>query len=1346
MGGYIPRKLIVDKEVVTEEQLLQRGKVFVILAEPGAGKTTLLTRLAELLHATRIKATVFQNLKVRPPVGPLLIDAMDEVARVDEKDTRPIIASASEYSAHTVIFAARSSEWDNGCNEFIRECFGVMPTVVFLEPFNLEEQRRLFDREYSAESFEAFFAAARDFELAPLLGNPQFLLLFAAAYVENNRTFTSKAKIFEDAVGRLAYEANRELGQQRAKPPAAEIIALGNEVFAKLMLSGSVGIATVERLSDRNFPYANGLCRDARNLRFLLDTRLFKPSDDAETHEPVHRIVAEYCAARYLVSRVEAADRLSAERLLAVIAPNGATRTELRGMLGWMAAVGAEALQLDVIDIDPYAVLANGDPSQLSPSAKRKLLSSLSELSAKNPMFRQADFLRRFNVGRFFTEDLIEDVRSIVLQDGGIQDLILELLVGAKIVPSLAPDLSALITNPSVDGYTRNLALNVFLSMPGQISKADIIELMKQGDPEGLELATRAITTLGASKIGIHNVHELLTKLCDIYPDRNKDVRPKISKYAIMLLISSFNSDETAVLLDKMTDGMVCSCAPRHNYLCQCRTAKSKIVGRLLDRYFQCHSGKHDVERIFGWMISLHFDHRISEDRCEAVSYLRKHHELRRSVQWMAFSGIADEGTASETLRRLNSVHSHSGLLPQDGDRLALSQLATDGGMLEVWSALLIRHNIFTGARAPDPLRAAQRIQARTSPELLALWCGKERQRFAFQEWERTGNRRSRSGIHIRKQSAIKDRNLAHLRANLEDIEAGRNWWWLKRFADGYLLDGYEDSEELVDDPETPLRALRNCLPLIDPFLPTVEGLGRGERPDIRAVALAACLIRFREGKSLGEINPLALTAARVETELYSVFGDGERDSFEASLDAVIFKEEGAAEFFLRAYMEPRLASIDQVSTPVSWLERGSAFRHLLPVLPLEWLDRFPNMRIGVASILVRMADKHANRSDFLALIDRRLSDPFIEDEVSEAGKHAMACRRFWQLNSFFYHPQVHRDVEEMLKSDASSIFAIEDRIGRFGTQSYDGDRPKMSAQKVYLVLDAYVEAWPKVPLPSTFGTGDPKEETAYRFLLECFEMIADDTPDRRIPILDRIIAETRFNGFRDRALSMRAEAGRLIALQDFTAPSPYEIQELLDHGQVASVEDLRALVVEELGILQRRLIGAETNPLEAFYSGGKRVDENIARNRIVEKLKDRMASRGLSVTIEGYMAGGNRSDITASVAINGSHRLLVVEVKGQWNRELYVAASAQLDQRYAIHPDAARQGIYLALWYGNGEKVAGVADPTVTSAVDLKARIVSNMSEDLRSRVSVVVLDLSRSPTLATPVSRNRRAPRTAA
>jgi hypothetical protein len=109
-------------------------------------------------------------------------------------------------------------------------------------------------------------------------------------------------------------------------------------------------------------------------------------------------------------------------------------------------------------------------------------------------------------------------------------------------------------------------------------------------------------------------------------------------------------------------------------------------------------------------------------------------------------------------------------------------------------------------------------------------------------------------------------------------------------------------------------------------------------------------------------------------------------------------------------------------------------------------------------------------------------------------------------------------------------------------------------------------------------------------------------------------------------------------------------------------------------------------------------------------------------------MADAKRCDFTASTSISGSQTVLVIEVKGQWNSELFTAASAQLAERYTIYPGAADQGVYLVLWFGVNETVAGKKAPTITSADELRDEILNQLPENLINRIDVYVLDVSRS------------------
>ena len=76
---------------------------------------------------------------------------------------------------------------------------------------------------------------------------------------------------------------------------------------------------------------------------------------------------------------------------------------------------------------------------------------------------------------------------------------------------------------------------------------------------------------------------------------------------------------------------------------------------------------------------------------------------------------------------------------------------------------------------------------------------------------------------------------------------------------------------------------------------------------------------------------------------------------------------------------------------------------------------------------------------------------------------------------------------------------------------------------------------------------------------------------------------------------------------------------------------------------------------------------------------------------------------------------------------KLFTAASAQLYDRYSIHPDADHQGIYLVLWFCGGETIAGRKNPSIASAQGLKTEIKTSVPDNLRGFIDVFVLDLSK-------------------
>jgi hypothetical protein len=289
---------------------------------------------------------------------------------------------------------------------------------------------------------------------------------------------------------------------------------------------------------------------------------------------------------------------------------------------------------------------------------------------------------------------------------------------------------------------------------------------------------------------------------------------------------------------------------------------------------------------------------------------------------------------------------------------------------------------------------------------------------------------------------------------------------------------------------------------------------------------------------------------------------------------------------------------------------------------------------------------------------------------------------------------------------------------------------PRLTSDKVEALLDAFFVYWPKVPLPSSYGTESPNAETAYRFLTEVISSINSDNPDNAIPALQRLLANTRYVDLHNDMKSMHSGLERQKALRDFEPPSPSKIAAMLDKSEIVTVEGLRALLIDELAAYQADLDGSETTSRDVFYKDykkGERLGEVAAALRIADRFRLLLKVRGIVVEPEKQMQAATRCDITCTKMIDNVRKLLVIEVKGQWHEKLYTAAAAQLHEFYSIHPDAEQQGIYLVLWFGPSERVAGLKNTKIANAQDLKKSIEDQMPNELAMVLDVFVLDVSK-------------------
>ena len=1328
---YLPRILYStdDKEFNESELLSVENKVIIILAEPGAGKSCLLDSLSEQLGIRKSVANIFIHSNPQQ-CSSFAIDGFDELVKIDSSTVVKALVMANQPSVERIILSSRSSEWYEGYTQHCRDIFGEEPLLVYLKQFNEQEQKALFLYHYPGQNVEKFLEDAASIELSPLLSNPLFLKLFSKSYVENNQCFENRHSAFKLAIEGLAKENNRGYSYDRNILPASKKIELVEDVFTKLMLSGSEGVSLSDSASNRFYPHIVTLNSD-KNINQILSTQFFLPSDGIEQHRPVHRIVAEYCAGNYLAKRLTSIDNpLSLLKILSIIAPNNIVRDELRGLFAWMTVLSEnQRIQDELIDLDPYAILSNGDPALLLPCSKKKLLSKLKVLNQEDPYFRRSDRWRSFSISGFFTDELIDELKSLLSpdnSDGDLQGLLLELLIDSPIVSKLTDELKSIVCNISFKSkYIRRLA-GKCLAKIKESNYREIWEyLIEARDNTSLAIVADMMAKSN-TEFEIDDYIKFLRICSELYPTDYRIERVIGERFFIKRFIQKLSFALVIPLLNELSANLSCSCQRKYN--CQCRVGISKIISMLLDRYFELVQEPWDPEKIWEWTKNLYFQNAVTKKESLSIKILSENDELRQNIIRIAFKNTFDDKSIHET-RFYIFEQGHSGLNFQSQDYKYIIDLAFDTDNVELWSNFMAKHN-FYGHKGANLLRQHMRMQALEKNAFLRVWYRNNiADKKSYKRNIYRDSRKKRYRERNKKQRNIRYKNIQYIQNNRPLIESGKHFDCLLKFSEIILLEPNKIIEEFGDE-KLVRNALYNCLDYIQPNIPSLSKLAelqcQSKSLNLEFILYAACLEILKRDGALNSVSAEILTALRTNLSTYWLgVNSDDRDRLKQEVDRCLFSNPADAENFLRKYIEPQLACMECKSAQVNWLADDETFKFLQTTLPLEWLEGFPDMNFSAQKELLKLAIQFGDREKLKEIVQQYCEkllniNPNLEEEDIKSK------RNFWFAHAFYLLNENYEIFWQELIKDVNSIFILEEHFGSFG------DYTKwimLSPVKIELILNAFIKKWEEVYLPTSYGSDSPDSEKAYRFLSELIGKLGDSYQDNPIPVLDRLLNNSQYRNFYNSLKSIRFNYLCKLAVQNFQMPTADQVVNFLDENEIISVENLRTVILEELQNYQKDLDGHDITSKSIFYHdkiNQNRVNENTATQRIADRLRIWLERYQVNLIREGYMKDDNRCDLVFSKLINGKRKILPVEVKGQWHSELYSAFDSQLDRLYAIHPDADGQGIYLVLWFGKDEMVANRRTHGINNAKELYFDLQKHMSEELKKRLDVFVLDLS--------------------
>ena len=338
---------------------------------------------------------------------------------------------------------------------------------------------------------------------------------------------------------------------------------------------------------------------------------------------------------------------------------------------------------------------------------------------------------------------------------------------------------------------------------------------------------------------------------------------------------------------------------------------------------------------------------------------------------------------------------------------------------------------------------------------------------------------------HDRKRREIHARNIKFVSENKEIIERGRHWGCLVRFAELVLMDPAKIELEFGDE-KLVRAALRNCLDFITPEVPTLPELAalqcESKYRHSETVLYAACLEILRAEGNLECVNIELLTALRTNIHMgYNSVSTEERDALQAEVDRLIFPDSESAEKYLRQYVEPQLAQ--PCPHPEIWMLSGEeVFCHSRAQLSIEWLRRFTDLSLDSADTLFELAAQYADREDLKEVITERCSDMMSGWPNLTENEDIERKRIFWLVREFYFLENITATYWAWLKSDKENLLHFYERSGRMSRSEHRA-WPELTSMKVEAILDAFIEHWPHVDLPDSWGSDSPKEEKAYRFL-----------------------------------------------------------------------------------------------------------------------------------------------------------------------------------------------------------------------------------------------------------------------
>lgn len=413
----------------------------------------------------------------------------------------------------------------------------------------------------------------------------------------------------------------------------------------------------------------------------------------------------------------------------------------------------------------------------------------------------------------------------------------------------------------------------------------------------------------------------------------------------------------------------------------------------------------------------------------------------------------------------------------------------------------------------------------------------------------------------------------------------------------------------------------------------------------------------------------------------------------------------------MKLYCEPRLREACDHVDGVYLLMRDNDYAELGTELASEWLGQYANLPADVeAEMISRLV-----RSDRIEDL-RRLA-------AQREGLAAVDRRRNWAAASLI------SDFSRVSKELASStiepelLWHLRHLVG--GSRRRESSAAALDLELTEWIVSTFRSLWPMASHPAGGWSGSQNPWDASDYLTQLLRRLGGDPSEQATVALERLQSAPS-DGYTDAIRSIASEQSKARVESRYVPPPLSGIEAVASDLAPVTAADLQAVMLEELSIVQAKVRSDDAESWRGFFDDdGVPYNEERCRDHLLGLM--RQGADEIQYSPEEHVGGDKEIDIACSV---GSVRI-PIEVKGQWNQQLWHGVDTQLDRLYASDWRAERRGIYLVLWFGDRQANKrlispgrGIARPQTPDELTRALTEGSIAARDGRTRI--FVLDLS--------------------